>query len=204
MYKVFFQDRVVFLTENAPPGKATSGQLFAGFHNPSGLKDLLDDFSRNEQVRELHIFHPDLAELIAAFSGCFISVRAGGGVVLNPKGKFLVIERNGLWDMPKGKVENGENFETAALREVGEETGLSGLESKGLLLSTFHTYELSGRMMLKETRWFEMDWKGKGKPVLQADEGITGFRWVKPGETGFIRENTYASILDVLSLRNLL
>ena len=31
MYKVFFQDRVVFLTENAPPGKATSGQLFAGF-----------------------------------------------------------------------------------------------------------------------------------------------------------------------------
>ena len=204
MYKVFFQNRVVFLSESIPFVKAGPGQVFTGFRNPSGLKDLLDDFSRNEQVKELHIFHSDLAELSAAFSSCFRCIKAGGGVVLNEKGEFLVIQRNGLWDMPKGKMEKGEDFESAALREVGEETGLSGLESQGLLLSTFHTYEMSGRMILKETRWFEMHWNGKGTPVLQFDEGITGFRWVKPGETGFIRENTYASILDVLRLRNLL
>jgi len=204
MYKIFFQNRVVFLSESVPFVKAGPGQVFTGFRNQSGLKDLLDDFSRNEQVKELHIFHPDLAELNAAFSSCFKCIKAGGGVVLNKNGEFLVIKRNGLWDMPKGKLEKGEDFETAALREVREETGLSGLESLGLLLSTFHTYDISGRMILKETRWFEMHWNGKGTQLLQSDEGITDYRWVKPGETGFIRENTYASLLDVLSLKNLL
>ena len=46
--------------------------------------------------------------------------------------------------------------------------------------------------------------KAGSKPVLQAEEGITAYRWVKPGNTAFIRKNTYASILDVLSLKKLL
>jgi hypothetical protein len=35
-------------------------------------------------------------------------------------------------------------------------------------------------------------------------EDITDFRWVKPGKSGFIRENSYASVLDVLYMRDLL
>lgn len=204
MYKVFFDDRVVYLSERAPAGRAGTAQAFMEFQGLQELGKLLDKFANNDQTRELHIFHKDMAELTAAFTSCFKCINAGGGVVLNEKGDFLVIERNGVWDLPKGKMEKGEDFETTALREVEEETGLTGLEISGLLLSTFHTYPLKGKMILKETQWFEMLQKGAGKPVLQAEEGITAYRWVKPGNTAFIRKNTYASILDVLSLKKLL
>lgn len=204
MYKIFFQDRFVILSERVPPVKTGHGQVFEAYQNQSELKKLLENFSVNEEIREIHIFHPDMGELSDAFRAYFKCINAGGGVVLNEKGEFLTINRNGVWDLPKGKMEKGEDFETTALREVEEECGLTGLETVGLLLSTFHTYPLKGRMVLKETRWFEMHWSGTGDPVLQSEEGITDFRWVKPGETSFIQENSYASILDVLKIRQLL
>jgi len=202
--KVFYNDRVVYLEEEAPESVARPGMLAIAYEDQAELQVLLDDFNENEQVEELHLSHPDLQELREAFTACFKYINAGGGVVLNDQGEFLAIKRNGVWDLPKGKMEKGEDFKTTALREVEEECGLGGLEIKDFLLSTFHTYPHKDKMVLKETRWFEMHWQGKGDPVLEEDEGITNFRWVKPGETGFIRKNSYASILDVLKIRSLL
>ena len=51
-------------------------------------------------------------------------VRAAGGIVTAPDGTMLLIQRNGRWDLPKGKVEPGETLLQAALREVEEETGI--------------------------------------------------------------------------------
>lgn len=204
MYKIFYNDRVVCLEEEAPKGIVRPGTLAIAYEDPEELKVLLDDFSENDQVQELHLFHPDLQELKEAFTGCFKCINAGGGVVLNDEGEFLAIKRNGVWDLPKGKMEKGEDFKTTALREVEEECGLGGLELKEFLQSTFHTYPLKDKMVLKETQWFEMLWKGKGEPILQEEEGITSYRWVKPGKADFLKENTYASILDVLMLRSLL
>ena len=112
--------------------------------------------------------------------------------------------RKGVWDLPKGKLEKGEDFQGAAMREVMEETGLKGLVIKEPLISTYHTYWQQGRKVLKKTKWFEMEYAGKDSPVLQEAEGITDFMWVKPGQTDFIRQNTYASILDVLYMRKLI
>ncbi len=77
-------------------------------------------------------------------------IEAGGGVVLNDRGEFLVILRNGIWDLPKGKLEKGEDFATAAMREVEEETGLHGLKMLDPLSSTYHTYNLKGKRILKK------------------------------------------------------
>ncbi len=204
MNKVFFNDRVAYLDTEAPRGIVRPGTLAIAYEDEAELQVLLDDFFENEQVEELHLFHPDLDELKKAFTSCFKCIKAGGGVVMNDSGAFLVIQRNGVWDLPKGKMEKGEDFESTALREVEEECGLAGLELKDLLLSTFHTYALKDKMVLKETRWFEMHYHGMEDPVLQEDEGITDYRWVKPGEAAFIRKNSYASILDVLKVRSLL
>ena len=92
----------------------------------------------------------------------------------------------------------------AALREVEEETGLKELQIKEPLISTYHTYRLKGKKILKKTRWFEMYYKGSDSPVLESAEGITDYKWTLPGQTGFIRENTFASIMDVLYMRKLL
>ena len=85
-----------------------------------------------------------------------------------------------------------------------EETGLPKLQVKEPLVSTYHTYHLKGERILKKTKWFEMNYSGGDKPRLQSKEGISDYRWVKPGRTGFIRENSYASILDVLYMRDLI
>ena len=57
-------------------------------------------------------------------------IRAAGGIVIRPvaNGRFEVAcifrEARGDWTFPKGKLDPGETFEQAALREVWEETGM--------------------------------------------------------------------------------
>ena len=70
----------------------------------------------------------------------FKTVKAGGGLVKNPKGEFLLIFRRGKWDLPKGKLDAGETIEVCALREVQEETGVSGLKIVKKLPKTYHLF----------------------------------------------------------------
>jgi 8-oxo-dGTP diphosphatase len=57
-------------------------------------------------------------------------IRAAGGVVYRTSSEVgvevacIYRERRGDWTFPKGKLEEGESFVEAALREVAEETGL--------------------------------------------------------------------------------
>ena len=53
-------------------------------------------------------------------------VRAAGGVIVRD-GHVLLVHRPKYddWSLPKGKLDEGEGWEDAALREVREETGLS-------------------------------------------------------------------------------
>ena len=57
---------------------------------------------------------------VRAAGGAVLRRRAGGGV------EVCVVHRPryGDWTLPKGKLDKGETFEEAALREVLEETGL--------------------------------------------------------------------------------
>jgi 8-oxo-dGTP diphosphatase len=52
-------------------------------------------------------------------------VLAAGGLILRD-GRIAVVHRPRYddWSLPKGKLDEGEDFEQAALREVEEETGL--------------------------------------------------------------------------------
>lgn len=204
MNKIFFRDRIVYLGSEAnSSGDASYGTIY----NYSGRKELkkqLDLFRQSEEIPSMVICHNDPDFLMDEFTACFKYIGAGGGVVLNGNGEFLVIERRGVWDLPKGKMEQGEDFRAAALREVEEETGLKGLRMGTFLQKTFHTYPIGDLHVLKETRWYELQYPGIQPPDLQQEEGITGYRWVVPGNAGFIRENSFASILDLLENSRLL
>ncbi|MEN8229037.1 MAG: NUDIX domain-containing protein [Bacteroidota bacterium] len=204
MYKVFFNDRTVYFGEDFSQVKEKEKELFYRFENSRKLKETVEHFSSSKQIRNLYLIHDDLPLLMEEFRACFTVIEAGGGVVFNRKGDFLTIKRNGVWDLPKGKLEEGEDFEAAALREVEEETGLKKLISLSPIISTYHTYQMADQKVLKKTQWFEMRYPGKKEPVLEAKEGITDHRWVKPGKTRFLRKNSYGSILDVLNIRELL
>lgn len=204
MYKVFFNDRTAYLGDHLPPSGENEFDLLYRFLSIHELKKVINRLTTGEEIRKLYIYHPDLLKLWKEFRKCFKPVEAGGGLVFNSEGAFFTMKRRGVWDLPKGKLEKHEDFETAALREVEEETGLKKLIISQPLISTYHTYELRGKQILKRTQWFEMQYPGTEEPVLQSKEGITDYRWVKPKETNFMLGNSFHSILDVLSIRDLI
>lgn len=131
-------------------------------------------------------------------------IKAAGGLVQNEKGEYLFIFRNKKWDLPKGKVEKGEEVKIAAIREVEEECGVKVRKRKSLLGKTYHVYELNGEVILKRTSWYPMKVKGMPKLIPQKEEGITTASWVtKPGIKVKMK-NTYPLIEDVLKIKKLL
>lgn len=203
MYKVFFNERIAFLREEDPRFQVREGDLIHRFAGKRELREVLERFAEEEPIRNLYLVDDDPVRLAEAFRNCFKLFEAGGGLVFNKEGDFLVIRRWGKWDLPKGKLKKREDFEAAALREVREETGLEELSIVQPLITTWHTYRLGEKRILKKTRWFEMYYGGEGDPLPQSEEGITGYRWVRPGSAGFIFRETYGSIIDVLKVKGL-
>ena len=108
-------------------------------------------------------------------------VRAAGGIVTAPDGSMLLIQRNGRWDLAKGKVEPGETLLQAALREVEEETGIVPAAAGTIPVKTYHIFNLYGGWHLKQTSWFPMS--AEKQPVVpQQEEGITAGEWITPNE----------------------
>ncbi len=110
-----------------------------------------------------------------------------------------MIFRLGFWDFPKGKVETGEEWETAAIREVEEETGLHGIRLTKSLPNTYHTYNLRGTPILKITHWYEMH-APKQPLVPQTEEDISQAVWVARSEVAKNLEDSYASLKELWQL----
>lgn len=150
-------------------------------------------------AKEIVVRCNDLEFSWRAFSEQFTVLQAAGGVVANGAGQILFIHRLDKWDLPKGKVESHEGFQEAAVREVEEECSIHGLNVKGHLMTTYHTYMLEGTPILKCTHWFIMNYSGQELPIPQTIEGITHAEWIAPDNWEKVLKNTYSSVLDVLN-----
>ncbi len=199
MYKVFFKDRIVFLTDNIERDLSSDFGAIFKYSNTKELQDFIWNFDRKKELKKAFIYHHNLEELIELFSNCFKRIDAAGGAVFNKQNELLFIHRLGLWDLPKGKAEKGESIEETALREVEEECSISPLEITKPLNPTFHTYTLKGKLILKKTYWYEMKYAGNDAPKPQLEEDITEAIWIKTDELTRVTENTYPSIIEVLS-----
>jgi 8-oxo-dGTP pyrophosphatase MutT (NUDIX family) len=134
----------------------------------------------------------------------FYPVYSGGGVVVNEHGSILMILRRGKWDLPKGKLDDGEDIEQCALREVREETGLARIELGKKIGNTMHIYTMNNKLMLKYTEWYLMSGSVKGSLVPQAEEKIEEVRWVRPADIPALLYNSFETISDVLKEANIL
>ena len=204
MYKVFFNEKIVLLTDDFIRNFQVRYGLFYKYRNAEDLKELIDFYWNLKRIDTLFLFHHDIDELRERFKSCFNQIYAAGGLVRNNDGKYLIMKRRGKWDLPKGKLNPNETFEVAALREVSEECGLKDLEIEGPLLSTYHCYLLDDQSILKRTSWFDILYRGSEKPVPQWDEDITEIKWCRKDELGEIARNTYLVVIDVLKYKNLL
>ena len=104
-----------------------------------------------------------------------------------------MIYRLEKWDFPKGKVEAGEQYDEAAIREVEEETGLRDITLGKTLPSTFHTYELYGEPILKETHWYKMNALSQSL-TPQTIEDITQAVWIPRADVDEKMKASYASL----------
>jgi hydroxymethylpyrimidine pyrophosphatase-like HAD family hydrolase len=172
MYKVFINEKSIIISNNEQ--SIEKRIIFDGALSIEIALDLI----QNTSCQEINIFGKDTLEIWQEFSKFFKIIHAAGGIVYNEKSEILFIYRLGKWDLPKGKVEKGESFDDAAIREVEEETGYSNLKLEKFINSTYHIYtERNGERILKNTHWYKMNYSGtqKGKPQLE--EGITELSW---------------------------
>lgn len=195
-YEVFFNRRPAIITSN--PDEGTDASLYFRFTGRLELLKILRLFEKHENIPSLTVYHSSFKELRKAFRSCFRVIKAAGGLVRNQQGDILFILRNGIWDLPKGKLERFENHQKGAIREVEEECGIKGLMNPQLLTTTFHVYRLNGKAVLKKTTWFTMEVDGMAdlKPLIK--EGITEVRWFAPSALQDPLANTYPNIQRVL------
>jgi len=140
------------------------------------------------------LYYPDEKEILKKVKEKIPVCKAGGGLVSNSKGEVLFIFRNGKWDLPKGGIEKGEEIIQTALREVEEETGVSGLTITNKLQKTYHIFKRNGRYKLKITHWFEMKTNFEGTPIAQANEGIEKAVWLNPEQVKEALKNSFENI----------
>ena len=175
---VYFADKAVAFTAEPPGGAWYAVAATAG----GGIsRDKILNFLESHNTVAVVSDDPDGA--FAAFAAEFTPVEAAGGVVVNDRGEWLMMRRNGRWDLPKGHLECGERIEACAVREIVEETGVCA-EPVRPLCRTWHAYYFpkTERWELKRTHWYELHTASCARLVPQAEEGIEQVVWCTPAE----------------------
>ncbi|HLK27495.1 MAG TPA: NUDIX domain-containing protein [Puia sp.] len=200
--KIYFKDKPLFLCDEL------NKEINEYAHHDDAV--FIDDFSSpavNSMIHEMRLekvhagvfLHRDFNQLKKAFWKKFEIIKAAGGLVFNEKKEMLFIFRRGKWDLPKGKLDDGETLEQCAVREVEEETGLKNISLKKPIVTTYHTYNQDGKHILKESYWYEMHVEGSQKLIPQTIEDIHEVKWVKKKDVSEQIKNTFPSIKDVIA-----
>lgn len=198
MYKVFIDNKVIIFTDKWK--KSLKTQDFVLFNTLStGDFDLVKCRVELPIGCWLIVLTNTPEQTIKQVFAAYDFVEASGGIVKR-KNKYLFIERHGLWDIPKGKMEKDELPEITAVREIEEECGIQSPNVKKLIGITFHTYNYKGTPTLKKNWWYALDYDGPKETAPQSEEAITKAVWLSKKEWSTVRENTYNSIREVLDL----
>ncbi len=186
-YKVYLNNKMLLLTDDLDN---TSNTYFFGSQSLDEIIHRLQHGTSNI----ITLYSPNLQSSWESFKKHFDVIEAAGGLVTDSRGNFLFIYRNGKWDLPKGKMEKGENPEETALREVQEECGIKNLDIDHFLFDTYHLFTENKKKRLKITHWYKM--KGKKEDALapQTEEGIEKVEWIDLEKNPEILNNSYENI----------
>lgn len=199
MYRLFCNDRVLI-------SKNFSVETFEGkgenVNSPLCVDNVvvkIKQWLNDDSISTLDLGDLDGNVVASAVKSVFMQAPAAGGVVMIDN-QFVAIERNGIPDLPKGHVEKGETPETAALREVEEETGITDLKITGVLPDTWHCYLLNGNWTIKKTSWYVMTTSSGMKNIPQTEEGISKVYLININSEMFdeFMEKTFSSLRDVV------
>jgi 8-oxo-dGTP pyrophosphatase MutT (NUDIX family) len=114
---------------------------------------------------------------------------AGGVLVRRLQGRWMVAairpggKPEGVWALPKGRIDPGERGEATALREVAEETGAHG-RSLGKLGDVRYTFTWEGERVFKVVSFFLVRYEsGKlGEIPAAFRHEVEEVRWLRLDE----------------------
>ncbi len=199
--KIYFNDKPLFLCDSIDkdiePYYHHDDAIFIDDLNNHTIKSMLHEMQQ-PNVHAGIFLHNNFEELKKEFFKKFTIIKAGGGLVVNKKNEMLMIYRRNKWDLPKGKLDEGEDIPTCAIREVKEETGLKNINLENFLTLTYHTYYEGTKHILKETHWFVMHSLSEEKLIPQAEEQITEIKWAAEKDFTIYLQNSFALIYDVI------
>lgn len=199
--KIYFGDKPVFICDEISPTiekyRHHPDTVFIDEMTNPAINALLHEIAKPGFHAGI-LFTDDVARTKKMFWKHFTVIQAAGGMITNEKGEILMIFRRGKWDLPKGKLDKGETLEACAVREVQEETGLTSVQLKNFLLTTYHTYNEFGRHILKESYWYRMEAVSSQVLKPQTEEDIHQIGWVNVSGVTEKLSNTFPSIRDVM------
>ena len=155
-------------------------------------------FINQNDVSELIFETVFFEKAFQKFKELFKVIYAAGGLI-KQNDKYLFIFRLKKWDLPKGKIDNGESPEQAAIRECEEECAITQLTITKVLEPSYHIYDYKGDYAFKKTFWYAMDSLHSGVLIPQTEESIEKVEWFSTEEIeNQVKSNTYPAILDVI------
>jgi 8-oxo-dGTP pyrophosphatase MutT (NUDIX family) len=197
MYKVHFENRFIMISPE--PDRVQKYGLFHKFYDTKELYKIISEFQSDKSNNAINVYGPDIKHIWKIFRIYFTEVGAAGGLVKHSSGKYLFIEKKGKLDLPKGHIEQGEEPEVCALREVNEECGITGHTIVKPICPSYHTYSWEGISYLKKTSWFLMKYEGDMITEPQVSEGITKVEWLFPDELNSIKSSAWLSLMDLIN-----
>ena len=197
MYKIYFEKRCLIICRPDEPALNDPNAIVFRAGKSPDLQSLTSMLVTSGSLNHIYVPTDDPVGMYHAICSCFREVNAGGGLVSNKRGDFLLINRNGTWDLPKGHQDPGEDIGTTALREVEEETGIDGLIPGRLICITDHCYLRDGVWHLKHTWWYDMLHNDPADLTPQKEEDISKAAWVAKSSLPHFLLNTYPSIVEV-------
>ena len=114
MHKIYIEKRCIIICPPYEQALTDPNAVQFSLGENIGIGGLISMFETSSSLARIYIPAEDTEDVYRKICREFKEVEAAGGLVRNRRGDFLLIKRSGLWDLPKGHHENGEDMRTTA------------------------------------------------------------------------------------------
>lgn len=198
MYKIFQENRaLIFPNISEEQLHFGTNSIKCETYDAKLLYDFLSEWLCDTDGSDTIVQNIAPEDVASALQATFKLVPAAGGLVVQ-EGDCVTIMRKGIPDLPKGHIETGETPETAAMREVEEETGIGRLSIVRPLPCTWHAYLRNESWELKQTYWYEMRSEDTTHIAPQNEEDISEVKMTDKETLEEFLRLTFRSIREIL------
>ena len=110
MHRIYFEKRSLVICGNDDPSLSDPNAVEFRLGDRLDIHTFVGMFESSPSLQKIYIPSDDIEGTYRRVCKEFKEVNAAGGLVSNRRGDYLLINRNSLWDLPKGHQEEGEDI----------------------------------------------------------------------------------------------